>query len=115
MKIQLFDNKNYFVLAAIASVLTTGIAIKGSFTIRPGSDDLAIVNTPEQPSVLTSNPYDRIKIDMALVEVQALLVHPGTEVSSSKDTATYHWTDPDSSTIIKGVFENGLLIEKSRE
>ncbi|MBE9061805.1 hypothetical protein [cf. Phormidesmis sp. LEGE 11477] len=120
MMIKINEYKTHLALATATALLTTGFAVRGSLTFQPGSELMSIEKADitevslEHLSSSLSSSYDRIQVGMALVEVQALLVHPGTEISSSQNTATYRWMDAAHSTQITGTFEQGHLIEKSR-
>ena len=73
-------------------------------------DQQTIVTTTNN---ITRAEYTRLDIGMELVEVEAILGR-GIEISSSNDTATYIWQNPDRS-YIKAVFKEDKLYEKTQD
>ena len=64
------------------------------------------------PLLFSFVEYERIKMDMTVTEVQAILGR-GTEIRRSNSTAVFVWNNPSSdSPFIKVKFERGKLTEK---
>ena len=58
--------------------------------------------------------YHRLKLGMTLIEAQSILGR-GIEVSSSSESATFRWRNPDlDDSFIEAVFTNTLLVSKAQ-
>lgn len=68
--------------------------------------------TNQDPS-FTRAEYERLKLGMLLVEVEAILGR-GFETEQAAKTVTFVWNNPDKSAIT-GVFEDGKLVHKKQE
>lgn len=72
-------------------------------------DEKFSVQTPN----FTRAEYERLELEMLLVEVEAILGR-GTEIEQSAKTTTFIWQNPDKSSIT-AVFEDGKLVRKKQE
>ena len=101
-------------LTAIAMILAAGISVKATigFSANSGQTNSSqAVELAQQP--ILPGMYERVELDMAIVEVQAIL-GPGIEISSSKTTKIYQWRDSNGN-CITAAFEEDFLQEKDRQ
>ena len=105
----MLNSKRTTAFTAIAAILAAGISFKASIDVSTNSAKTAeIIQQPILPGI-----YERVNMDMAIVEVQAIL-GPGIEISSSKTIETYQWKDRNGN-CITATFKDGLLQEKNRQ
>ncbi|WP_088241376.1 hypothetical protein [Calothrix rhizosoleniae] len=99
-------------------ILIIPIMFGSGFIIK---NDKNILKTPklqnEKLTVQTPNftraEYERLKLGMLLVEVEAILGR-GYEIEKTTKNVTFVWNNPDKSTIT-GIFEDGKLVRKKQE
>ncbi len=105
----MLNSKRTTAFTAIAAILAAGISFKASINVSTNSAQTA--ETTQQQPILPGT-YERVNMDMAIVEAQAIL-GPGIEISSSKTIELYQWKDRNGN-CITATFKDGLLQEKNR-
>lgn len=98
-------------IAAFASLLTTGFTLSGHLDLKPFGEQSQAQQ--RELTLITPQTFERIEVGMNLTEVRGAVGDPGTEVSSSVTTFQYRWGDWKGAYILCE-FEDGVLVRKAR-
>ncbi len=92
----------------IAIAIGLGIGVGYGFNHYKATNKESPVNV--KFNYLTRAEYERLQIEMSLVEVEVILGR-GTEIKRSTTTRVFIWNNPNGDKIT-GIFENGKLTSK---
>lgn len=96
-----------FRLGVVLGVLLAGLGLGYQYASRAAFSPQKFIKQTNNQSRLNAVDFERVRIGMTLVEVQALL-GAGIEIESSATGRTLLWRYEDGSSIT-GIFENGIL------